>query len=305
MNDISNKNISLLTKFYSELILIDRLSKLTAETYKISVQEFLQWCGTNQHEIQTLEAKDLMYYLVWRKTNGSTELTIAKDISALRAFGSFLVRLKLWTENIALVLDRPKSARPLPGVLTVSQVEALLSSIDVSKPLGIRDRALFELIYSCGLRISEAAGLLIGNLHLSEHLILVRGKGDKERIVPFGDVAFEKLNIYLKEVRPSLVKERSVPEVFVNYKGGPISRKGIWKRFQELETLSGVTAKVHTLRHSFATHLLSGGADLRSVQELLGHSDLATTQIYTHVTEEQLKSYHHEYFPNHNNEKDT
>ena len=131
MNDISNKNISLLTKFYSELILIDRLSKLTAETYKISVQEFLQWCGTNQHEIQTLEAKDLMYYLVWRKTNGSTELTIAKDISALRAFGSFLVRLKLWTENIALVLDRPKSARPLPGVLTVSQVEALLSSIDV------------------------------------------------------------------------------------------------------------------------------------------------------------------------------
>ena len=152
------------------------------------------------------------------------------------------------------------------------------------------------MIYSCGLRISEACTLTVANVHLDEKLILVRGKGDKERIVPFGDRALEKILVYINEVRPELVKGRNVAELFVNYRGQPISRKGVWKRFQELEALSGVEAKVHTLRHSFATHLLSGGADLRSVQELLGHSDLSTTTIYTHVTDRQLEDAHEKYF---------
>ena len=131
---------------------------------------------------------------------------------------------------------------------------------------------------------------------MDERLILVHGKGDKERIVPFGDRAAEKLEKYIKDVRPELVKGRNVPELFVNYQGKGISRKGVWKRFQELEKISGVQAKVHTLRHSFATHLLQGGADLRSVQELLGHSDLSTTTIYTHVTDRQLEEAHEKYF---------
>ena len=134
-------------------------------------------------------------------------------------------------------------------------------------------------------------------MHLNEHLILVHGKGDKERLIPFGGKAEEKLTNYIKNVRPLLVKEKVVPQLFVNYKGDPISRKGVWKRFQELEVISGVDSKVHTLRHSFATHLLAGGADLRSVQELLGHSDLSTTQIYTHVTDCQLENIHEKYFP--------
>ena len=155
------------------------------------------------------------------------------------------------------------------------------------------------MIYSCGLRISEACTLLVDNLHLNEQLVMVCGKGDKERIVPFGEAAKKKLEAYLDDGRPDLVGRKVVREVFVNYKGDPISRKGVWKRFQELEALSGVTSKVHTLRHSFATHLLAGGADLRSVQELLGHSDLATTQIYTHVDDNQLSAYHKKYFPGH------
>ena len=172
----------------------------------------------------------------------------------------------------------------------------MLDCIDKSTPSGIRDDALFELIYSCGLRISEACDLKLANVHMDEQLILVHGKGDKERIVPFGETALKKIQVYLEEVRSEFTKGRNVPELFVNYRGEAISRKGVWKRFQALEQMSGISAKVHTLRHSFATHLLAGGADLRSVQELLGHSDLSTTTIYTHVTDNQLEEAHKKYF---------
>ena len=286
----------LLNHFYSDLILVKRDSEQTALTYKISCGEFLNWLVEQRIKLRDVTVQNLMYFLVKRKTDGASELTISKDISALRSLGDYLVRKSYWTENLALLLDRPKASRNLPKVLSLKEVEALLGSIDTSTDLGKRDDALYELIYSCGLRISEACGLLIANVHMEEGVILVRGKGNKERLIPFGGVARKKLELYLNEVRPKLVKERNVAEVFVNYKGNPISRKGVWKRFQELEALSGVNSKVHTLRHSFATHLLSGGADLRSVQELLGHSDLSTTTVYTHVTDNQLEQAHEKYF---------
>ena len=293
---------SLLDQFYADIILVNRMSEMTALTYKISAQEFLEWLVQEKIKLREVTAQNLMYFLMKRKTDGNSELTIAKDISALRAFGEYLVRKNYWTENLALLLDRPKAGRHLPKVLSVEQTDELLSSIDTSEPLGVRDDALFELIYSCGLRISEACGLLVSNVHFEEHLILVHGKGDKERLVPFGEIAAKKLQKYMEEVRPELVKGRNISEVFVNYKGEPISRKGVWKRFQQMEALSGVKAKVHTLRHSFATHLLAGGADLRSVQELLGHSDLSTTTIYTHVTDTQLEDAHKKYFEGKQNE---
>lgn len=289
----------LLNQFYSDLILVKRSSVQTALTYKLSSQEFLNWLVTERIKLKDVTVQNLMYYFLKRKTDGCSEITLAKDISGVRALGDYLVRKNYWTENIALLLDRPKAAHNLPKVLSPEQVDALLSGIDTTTLCGKRDEALFELIYSCGLRISEACDLKIINVHMDERLILVHGKGDKERIVPFGDRAAEKLEKYIKDVRPELVKGRNVPELFVNYQGKGISRKGVWKRFQELEKMSGVEAKVHTLRHSFATHLLSGGADLRSVQELLGHSDLATTQIYTHVTAEELEVTHDKYFRNH------
>ena len=292
----------LLEQFYADLILVERDSEQTAQTYKISAQEFLEWLAGEHIKLRDVTAQNLVYFLMKRKTDGNAELTLAKDISALRALGSYLVRKNYWAENYALMLDRPKAGRHLPKVLSVEQTDKLLSSIDVSTPLGVRDDALFELIYSCGLRISEACGLKVANVHFDERLILVHGKGDKERLVPFGEIAAKKLTKYMNEVRPGLVKGRNISEVFVNYKGEPISRKGVWKRFQEMEALSGVQSKVHTLRHSFATHLLAGGADLRSVQELLVHSDLSTTTIYTHVTDRQLEDAHKKYFEGKNDE---
>lgn len=293
---------SILPLYCDDLLTVERRGELTVETYKIAIKELLQWCAEKKLHYTTLTVQNLMYYLVWRKTGDKLhtacdEATVAKDISALRSFGTFLVREGLWNENIALLLQRPRAKRSLPRVLSVEQVDALLAVIDTTTPLGLRDRALFELVYSSGLRISEVANLALQNVHLSERIVWVLGKGDKERLVPFGDEAALHIKNWLEQGRHKLVGTRIVAELFVNYQGKPISRKGIWKRFQELETLSGVSAKVHTLRHSFATHLLAGGADLRSVQELLGHADLSTTQIYTHIDNETLHAYHKEYFP--------
>lgn len=286
----------LLTGWRNDLLMADSKAALTAETYLIAAEQFVIWCDEKKFVLSELTIQQLMLYFVDRHTSAD-ELTVAKDISALRSFGAFLVRRGIWKENLALLLERPKVHRALPRVLSVEQVEQLLSVIDTSTPLGVRDRALFELIYSSGLRISEASNLLLQNVHMDEHILWVTGKGDKERLVPFGDEAHRRIEAWLTEARPAIVKNRAVPWLFVNYQGKQLSRKGIWKKFQELEALSGVSAKVHTLRHSFATHLLAGGADLRSVQELLGHSDLATTQIYTHITNDELQMYHDEYFP--------
>ncbi len=295
---------SLLELFYNELRHIDRLSENTAETYKECARTFLRWASGEHLKLSAVTTKNLIYYFVWRSTNGADSLTVAKDISGIRAFGAFLKRKNCWKENWALVLDKPKTTRAIPKVLSVEEVDALLNSIDLTTPLGIRDRALFELIYSCGLRISEVSGLKISNLHMHERFLIVLGKGGKERMVPFGEEAKIRLKSYLDDVRPVLVKNRVVDEVFVNYQGKPLSRKGIWKNFQVYEAKSGVEAKVHTLRHSFATHLLAGGMDLRSVQELLGHSDLSTTTIYTHVENTQLREVHHKYFPGRKLEED-
>ncbi len=278
------------------------MSKESAETYRYEAEIFLHWLKKNKVKLADVTVQNLVYFLAWRKTTDHAPLTLSKDISSLRAFGSYVERMGIWPENIALLIERPKASRALPRVLSVQQVEKILSAIDDSTEVGKRDSALFELIYSCGLRISEACGLLMENLHLNEQLVLVHGKGDKERIVPFGETARKKLEEYLFNARPNLVGNKVVSEVFVNYRGEPISRKGVWKKFKELNILAGVEAKVHTLRHSFATHLLAGGADLRSVQELLGHSDLATTQIYTHVDDKELSSYHQKYFPGHHKE---
>ncbi len=286
---------ALLSFFYDELLTIERKSALTAQTYGFSITVFLQWLAEQNCLLSAVSHRELLYFIQWRKTQGMESATIARDITALRAFGNFLVRQHIWKENTALLLEKPAVHRKLPRVLAVEQVERLLSVINTDTPLGIRDRALFELIYSCGLRISEASGLLLANMHLKEQMLIVIGKGDKERMVPFGKEAKEWLEKWLA-ARSDIVRRRQSPYVFVNARGGALSRKSIWRRFQDMESLSGETAKVHTLRHSFATHLLEGGADLRSVQELLGHSDIATTQIYTHVNDEHLKQYHKLFF---------
>ncbi len=292
----------LVALFYDELITQDGKASETAETYLIAVNRFLDWCLESSVLLEAVDVRILTTYFAQRRLSVDA-LTIAKDMSALRSFGFFLCRNQVWQENQAMLLEKPQVKRALPRVLSIDQVDSILAAIDTSDSLGIRDRALFELIYSAGLRISEASGLRLENVHLDENLLWVLGKGDKERLVPFGDAARYWMGKWLNEGRPQIVKNQMVPWVFVNYQGKQLSRKGIWKRFQDLEAISGVTAKVHTLRHSFATHLLSGGADLRSVQELLGHADLSTTQIYTHVSNDELAQYHKDFFPQHTETK--
>jgi len=236
--------------------------------------------------------------MVERSDNGIGGKTAARDIAALRSFFRFLVLERLRKDNPADALESPSRQRNLPRVLSPEQVDALLAAIPLDTPNGMRDRSLFELVYSCGLRVSEAVSLSVPDIHFKERLILVHGKGSKERLVPFGEPAEKALRAYLGAARKELLGTRVSSAVFVNNRGARLTRKGIWMRFQEIEARSGVTSKIHTLRHSFATHLLAGGADLRSVQDLLGHADVATTQIYTHIENESLKMYHGDFFDN-------
>ncbi len=295
MEDYKN----LLHSYYSDLILINGMSELSAQTYCLVIKDFFFFLSISEISLRDVTLQDLINFVIYRKEKGIDEVTIAKDISSLRSFGFFLTRNGIWVENIACELEKPRINRKIPKVLSIEEVDGLLSVIDISTPLGIRDRALYELIYSCGLRISEVSGLLLANVHFDEQIIIVRGKGNKERMVPFGADAEFWLKRWIYEVRPGITNGRDVPQVFLNARGNPLSRKGIWKNFQILEQKSGIESKVHTLRHSFATHLLAGGADLRSVQVLLGHSDLSTTTIYTQINDEELQNYHRGYFPGH------
>ncbi|MDP3178923.1 MAG: tyrosine-type recombinase/integrase [Spirochaetaceae bacterium] len=222
--------------------------------------------------------------------------TMARVVSSIRALCKFMRLEGYRPDDPSELIETPKQERQLPAVLPPEEIDRFLSTIDPGTPRGLRDRALFELIYSCGLRISEAAALSFDQLYMKERVIRVVGKRRKERLVPFGEEAATWLARYLDEGRPSLAKSRS-DRVFLNQAGKGISRKGIWKRFDGLRDAAGVKAKVHTFRHSFATHLLAGGADLRTVQELLGHSDISTTQIYTHIDPESLQTYHRDFFP--------
>jgi integrase/recombinase XerD len=223
--------------------------------------------------------------------------SIAKAMSALRSFFRYLVDEKIRSDDPTAVLERPRADRRLPEVLSREIVERLLSAVDTETPRGIRDRTLFELVYSSGLRVSEASALNLADIFLHEGIVRLHGKGSKERLVPFGPDAASWLDCYLKDARPILAKAKRSPALFLNRNGDRLSRKGIWKNYAAVAGIAGTGSKLHTLRHSFATELLSGGADLRSVQVLLGHADMGTTQIYTHVDASSLKANHRRYLP--------
>lgn len=284
--------------YHAYLVSELRLADPSVDTYTREVGLFLTFAAAENLDLVTCTVRDLAAWLISRRDGGIDERTIAKVMSALRSFFQYLVLDGIRNDNPALRLESPRTQQKLPDVLSVEQVETILAGIDLASPLGLRDRALFELIYSCGLRISEAVELSLGDLFLAEGIIRVLGKGDKERLVPIGEEACHWMRVYLDDARPLILKVQAREEkVFVNHAGEGLSRKGMWKRFKELTARAGLSAKVHTLRHSFATHLLEGGADLRAVQELLGHSDISTTQIYTHVDKDDLRVYHHDYHP--------
>ncbi len=285
------------TRYRAHLLLVRKRSALTAESYLRELENLEGFLSKQGKNPQGADGEDLLSFLVWRQRKGLSRTTMARLVASLHSLYKFMKMESLRRDDPSQLIRTPKQERTLPNVLRPEEVDKFLASIDLSTPNGLRDRALFELIYSCGLRISEAASLSFDRLYLEEKLLRVVGKRKKERIIPFGDEAYYWLGRYLDEGRPLLEKKRKTDMVFLNQEGEGISRKGIWKRFSGIRSVAGVSAKVHTFRHSFATHLLAGGADLRTVQELLGHSDISTTQIYTHIEEDALQSYHREYFP--------
>jgi len=296
--------LSLLENYYSRLIALERRARLTAETYRFEIKRFLDWLEGEKLSInfnsgdpdespggKHLGVSDVTCYLARRRDcDGIDSRSVAKAISALRSFFRFLEDSGFsGISGLASLLQVPRRSGRLPEVHQKDDVDKLLQSIKTDSALGIRDRALYELIYSAGLRISEAARLNTEDLFLSNNMARVTGKGNKERLVVFGPDALHWINRYLKEARPQLqgIKKRNA--LFLGRGGKRLSRKGMWKNYKPIAISAGLSTKLHTMRHTFATELLAGGADLRSVQELLGHAEISTTQIYTHVSIERLK----------------
>ncbi|MCF8127313.1 MAG: site-specific tyrosine recombinase XerD [Deltaproteobacteria bacterium] len=218
----------------------------------------------------------------------------ARNVSAIKTFFRFLVSEGKMKENPARLLETPRIQQKLPEVLSLSEVEQLLSQPDITIPLGQRDRAMLELLYATGLRVSELVHLKLLDVNLEAGFVKTLGKGSKERMVPFGEMALKALKTYLSDGRKALLKRGHPPYLFLNFRGKPLSRQGFWKIIRNHGTMAGIKKKIkpHGLRHSFASHLLEAGADLRSVQVMLGHADITTTQIYTHVTRKRLKELH-------------
>jgi integrase/recombinase XerD len=290
--------LDIINEFGDYMRVVERLSFNTVSTYVIECRIFADFCDEKGIRFEQASEADIIDYIVGRQIGGISGRTIAKTLSSLRSFYRYCNREGICKKNPVERIDMPKIGLALPYVFSEEEIDLFLGSIDSENPLGLRDRALFELIYSCGLRVTEAVLLKIGSVFLHESLIRVTGKGDKERLVPLGYYAKHWLARYLSEVRPLLGKNsKSKDYIFLTRRGDGISRKNVWKRFKETCRSAGIEGKVHTLRHSFATHLLKGGADLRSVQELLGHADISTTQIYTHVDESGLKAMHKKYHP--------
>ncbi len=262
-----------------------RVAESTAGTYVAEARRFGKWLDANDYDAVTATAPDLESYVAARgQVTPLSARTISRIFSSLRSFYGFMRIAGYRQEDPSRDVERPRIGKHLPEVLEVDEVEKFLEVIDLDTPFGLRDRTLFELIYSCGLRVSEAADLELSQVYLNEGLIRVCGKGNKERLVPLGDEAERWFRTYLREGRPLLLKGPSASDnVFLNNRGQGLGRKGMWKRFRGIAERADVGGKIHTLRHSFATHLLMAGYDIRTIQELLGHKDVKTTMIYTHV----------------------
>lgn len=274
------------------------LAKATQTSYQQDLITFSAWLAARKRRTFPEEFGTIQSFL---KEQNATKApaSVSRMISALRKFYRFLLREGAISADPMTKIDTPKRAKHLPATLSSQEVDALMAKPDTDKPLGLRDRAIFELMYATGLRVSEVVDLRLDQLHLAMNLLQVTGKGDKERLVPISPQATQWVDRYLQEARPKLLKRVQPKNVFVNFHGGPMTRQGIWKNLKAYIASIGIEKDVtpHTLRHSFATRLLENGADLRVVQELLGHSDISTTQIYTHLSNQHLVAVYHKTHP--------
>ncbi len=277
-----------------------RLAANTIQSYHsdlVSFHDFIEKSGVREWRDVTIG--HIRAYLTRCLRNGISTRSNARRVSTLRSFFRFLVSENLIPVDPTSIIDLPKSGRFLPRVLSVSEVTELLEAIDGSDPLSLRNAAMLYLLYATGLRVTELVSLPVAVLNMNAGFLRVLGKGSKERLVPFGDAAREKIEAYLKPSRSKILKGKVSDFLFVTHRGTAMTRMRFWRIIRETAFAAGIKKKIspHMLRHSFATHLLEHGADLRSVQIMLGHSDIVTTQIYTHVDKDRLKSIHQKYHP--------
>jgi integrase/recombinase XerD len=287
-------------RFTDALWMEHGLSENTLAAYRTDLAGLAAWL--HQQAIGTLpEARreDLLAYLAERVMAGARPRTTARLLSSLRRFYRYLVREGRLQADPSVRIDTPRIGRPLPDSLSEREVEDLLAAPDVEDTLGLRDRAMLELLYACGLRVSELVGLASEQLNLTQGVVRLTGKGNKERLVPLGEEAVDWVQRYLDGSRPQLAGSVLAKQLFITARGKGMTRQAFWYRIRHYALKSGINKHLspHTLRHAFATHLLNHGADLRVVQMLLGHSDLSTTQIYTHVARERLKDLHAHHHP--------
>ena len=291
-----------LSEFIMTLRVEQNLSRNTVEAYLHDICRYLDFVNKieNISILDDIQPTHIRQFIQLLNDLNLAPTSIRRNFSVIRSYHKFLVDEKYASKNPSELLEAPKLPKKLPTVLTVHEIERILGAIDDTQPLGIRDKAIVELMYSAGMRVSEVIELKLVNLLANQGLIRIFGKGSKERIVPLGRQAAKLIERYINEVRPSLVvRGRSNDIVFLNNRGGQLSRMAIWNIVSHAAKIAGIDKSVspHTLRHSFATHLLEGGADLRAVQEMLGHADISTTQIYTHLDKSYLKQEHRKYHP--------
>jgi integrase/recombinase XerD len=276
-----------------------RLADLTLESYGRDLRALLAFAAGVERSAESLDRAALEEFVREQMTAGLSPRSVARMVASVRGFYRFLVLDRRLTSNPADDLRPPRAWPSLPKFLSVDEVDRLLAQPDVASPLGLRDRAMIELLYATGLRVSELVGVRQSDLHLSEHYLTCVGKGSKERLVPIGEQASEWIERYRSNGRPQLLKGAASPRLFLNARGGALSRIGFWKALKRygLEARLPRSLSPHVLRHSFATHLLERGADLRAIQLMLGHADLSTTQIYTHVLEARLRTIYDRFHP--------
>ncbi|GAB2573993.1 integrase/recombinase XerD [Gracilibacillus alcaliphilus] len=287
-------------EFFHYLQIERGLSDNTLQAYKRDLSNYYQFVREQQQRTDwhQVTRHDIMQFLYQLNDQGKSSATIARMLSTLRLFHQFLIREYQLKDDPSLHIETPKANRKLPKVLSPNDVDKLLN-IPAADKFSIRNKAMLETLYATGLRVTELISLTMNDLHLTMGFVRCFGKGSKERIVPLGDVARDALELYIQSARPELMKQKQTEAVFVNHHGNPISRQGFWKIIKAIAAEQGIEKELspHTLRHSFATHLLENGADLRSVQEMLGHADISTTQIYTHVSKSRLKDIYKAHHP--------
>lgn len=290
----------LLKEFIYFLSVEKGLSSNTLESYQRDLRKFFLFLqGKNISDVKNISRAVITDYLGEQKEKGLAPSTLNRNLASIRSFYQFLLKEQFITENPSLELEAPRTEKKLPRVLSFREVELLLEQPETENKIGLRDKAMLELLYATGIRVSELVSLNVNGVNTKMGFIKCNGKGNKERIIPLGSVAIRSIREYLKNSRPKILKARDEKALFVNQQGKRLTRQGFWKILKKYAHKAGIQMDItpHTLRHSFATHLLENGADLRSVQEMLGHADIATTQIYTHVARSKIKEVYNQTHP--------